>query len=379
MKTLQLWTKVALAAFVFPASVAMTAQVSMVAKSTEVHPEGRVSFHYKDAKAERVALSLEGVAEPIVMAKDKAGVWSATTAPLAPEIYSYHFEVDGETRLDPESTNHVPNLLFHSNWVSVPGVARQLWEPNKVPHGEVHHHIYTSKVVKGLSAGQSDYFVYTPPGYDRKVKKPYPVLYLLHGWSDSADAWTVVGRANLILDNLIAEGRAKPMVVVMPLGYGEMTFVSRGEASWDDRAAIDRNVEGFSQALLSEVMPQVEAGYRVQKDAEGRAVAGLSMGGLESLAVGLNHPEQFAWVGGFSAAVFDLTPEKQLLKAGASRRLLWIACGTEEELIGPNRKLVEWLRSKNISVNAVETPGLHTWLVWRDNLIHFVPLLFQEK
>ena len=379
MRTLQTWTKAAIGAVVFLASVAMTAQVAMAAKSTEVHSDGSVGFRYVDAKASEVALDLEGVAKPIKMTKDDAGVWSVTTAPLAPEIYSYHFEVDGQTRLDPESTNHVANLLFHSNWVSVPGRTEQPWEMNAVPHGEVHHHIYTSKVVKGLAGGQSDYFVYTPPGYDRKAKKPYPVLYLLHGWSDTAEGWTAVGRANLILDSLIAQGRAKPMVVVMPLGYGEMTFVSNGAASWDDRATIDRNVEGFSQALLTEVMPQVEAEYRVRQDAEGRAIAGLSMGGLESLTVGINHPERFGWVGGFSAAVFDLTPEKQFPGVEAPRRLLWIACGSEEELIGPNRKLVEWLKSRKVAVDAVETPGLHTWIVWRDNLIHFVPLLFQEK
>lgn len=366
-------------AFVFLASAVMIGQVAMAAKSTEVHSDGSVSFRYVDAQAGEVTLDLEGVAKPIRMVKGDSGLWSVTTAPMPPEIYSYHFEVDGKARLDPESTNHVQNLLFHSNWVSVPGRTGQPWEMNPVPHGEVHHHIYTSKVVKGLANGQSDYFVYTPPGYDRRAKKPYPVLYLLHGWSDTAEGWTAVGRANLILDSLIAEGRAKPMVVVMPLGYGEMTFVSNGAASWDDRAVIDRNVEGFSQALLTEVMPQVEAEYRVRKDADGRAIAGLSMGGLESLTVGINHPERFAWVGGFSAAVFDLTLEKQFPEAEAPRRLLWIACGKEEELIGPNRKLVEWLKSRKVAVDAVESPGLHTWIVWRDNLIHFAPLLFQEK
>lgn len=367
--------------FVLSAAV-MQAQAGSTFKSTEIHSDGSVTFRYADAAAGKVALALEGVAKPRAMVKDDAGVWSVTTAPLAPEIYSYHFEVDGRKVLDPQSTNYVSNLLFRNNWLRVPGTVPQPWEASAVAHGEVHHHFYTSKTVRGLSEGQSEYFVYTPPGYDAKAMKPYPVLYLLHGWSDRADGWTEVGRANLILDNLIAEGKAKPMVAVMPLGYGEMAFVNDGFHSWDDRAKVDRNLELFSKALLTEVMPQMEAEYRVSKNANERAIAGLSMGGLESLTIGLNHPEEFGWVGGFSSAIHDLSFEKQFPAVDAKHRpsrLLWIACGSDEELIAPNRKVVEWLKAKNVAVTAVETPGLHTWLVWRDNLIHFAPLLFQGK
>jgi enterochelin esterase-like enzyme len=351
-------------------------------RSTEIHPDGSVTFRYLDPAANRVALALDGVAKAQAMVRDEVGLWSITSAPLPPEIYGYHFDVDGQTRLDPANTNYVSNLLFANNWLSVPGQTPQLWEPHGVAHGVVHHHFYASKVLAGVPDGQSDYFVYTPPAYDPHSKRPYPVLYLLHGWSDRAEGWTAVGRANLILDNLISQGKARPMVVVMPLGYGDMAFVRGGFQMWDDRAAVDRNAEGFSKALLTEVLPQVESTYRVSKDRNDRAIAGLSMGGLESLTVGLNHAEQFGWVGGFSAAVQDLSFEKQfsgIEAKGAPRRLLWIACGTAEELIAPNRKLVEWLKSKNVAVTGVETPGLHNWMVWRDNLIHFAPLLFQER
>jgi len=216
-------------------AVLMEGQQSPAFKSTEVHPDGSVTFRYFDPSANKVALALEGVPKPQPMAKNEAGVWSITTAVLAPEIYSYHFEADGQTRLDVMNTNFVPNMLFPGNRLTVPGTAPQLWEKNAVPHGVVQHHFYTSKIVTGLSEGQSEYFVYTPPGYDVHAKKPYPVLYLLHGWSDSAEAWSAMGYANLILDNLIAQGKAKPMIVVMPLGYGDMTFVSDGFRAWGQR------------------------------------------------------------------------------------------------------------------------------------------------
>jgi enterochelin esterase family protein len=349
-------------------------------RSTEIHPDGSVTFRYFAPNASTVALRLEGVEQPLVMTKVAAGLWSYTTSPLAPEIYSYHFEVDGQTALDPQSTNYVANALFHNNWLLLPGATAQPWEQSAVPHGVLHRHIYTSKVVGGLSEGQSEYFVYTPPGYDPKAKKPYPVLYLLHGFTDGAEAWTAVGRANLILDNLIAAGKATPMVMVMPLGYGEMSFLASGFASWESEAAIRGNIEGFRQALLTEVMPRVESEYRVSREARGRAIAGLSMGGLESLAVGLSHPETFGWVGGFSSALSRVSVQDYFgaIKATPQRRLLWIACGRDEELIDSNRDFIAWLKQRNIEATAVETPGMHTWMVWRDNLVHFAPLLFRQ-
>jgi enterochelin esterase-like enzyme len=363
------------------APVSLAAQAPERFHSTVVHPDHSVTFSYKDAAAAKVTLALEGVATPIPMEKDAAGVWTVTTQPLTPEIYSYHFEADGDTRLDPRNPHTTINLVNVSNMLTVPGDSPQLWEPTDVPHGTLSHHVYTSGTVLGLPANQSAYFVYTPPGYDAKAKKPYPVLYLLHGWSDNETGWTSVGRANLILDNLLAAGKIKPMVVVMPLGYGDIEFV-RGHNVWDQAATIDHNTNLFTQALLTEVLPRVEAEYHVSKDRNDRAIVGLSMGGLESLTIGLTHTGQFAWVGGFSSAVQSLDYTKQLTSLDpktANLRLLWIACGTEEGLIEPNRKFIAFLKSKDMPVTQIETPGLHTWMVWRDNLVHFAPLLFQPK
>jgi enterochelin esterase family protein len=365
----------------FSAPLFVAAQAPEHLRSTLIHEDHSVTFSYKDAAAAKVTLSLEGVAKPIPMEKDTAGVWSVTTPPLTPEIYGYHFEADEDTRLDPGNPRTTINLINISNLLTVPGDTPQPWEPTDVPHGRVDHYVYTSATVLGLPANQSAYIVYTPPGYDAKAKKPYPVLYLLHGWSDNELGWTAVGRANLILDNLLAAGKIKPMVVVMPLGYGDIAFL-HGHTVWDVPATIDHNTDLFTKALMTEVLPRVEAEYHVSKDRNDRAIVGLSMGGLESLEVGLTHTGQFAWIGGFSSAVHNLDYTQQLASLDpktANLRLLWIACGTEDHLIEPNRKFIAFLKTKDMPVTQIETPGLHTWLVWRDNLIHFAPLLFQEK
>jgi enterochelin esterase-like enzyme len=356
-------------------------QESASFKSNEVHPDGSITFRYKDRAAGKVLLSLEGAGKPLPMRKDSDGVWSVVTPPLPPQIYGYGFEVDGRSQLDPENPVVKPNLISVGNLVTVPGSVPQLWEAREVPHGVVHHHFYTSKAVKGLVDGQNEYYVYTPPSYDPKRAKPYPVLYLLHGWSDMANGWIVVGQANFIFDNLIAERKAEPMLVVMPLGYGDMKFVTSGHAVWDDDAVIDHNVALFSQALLTEILPQAESAYYASKDRNDRAIAGLSMGGLESLTIGLTHPEQFGWVGGFSSAMGHREEDELAALRGNTARLhlLWIACGTQDDLITPNRRFIAWLKSKDVPVTAIETPGMHTWMVWRDNLAHFAPLLFQKK
>ena len=352
--------------------------------SHEVHPDGSITFRFKDLGATRVQVQLDGAPAPLAMekSKDDPSLWVAVTPPLAPAIYGYSFDVDGQTRLDPMNHRLTPNLLFRSNSVKVPGKTPQTWDALDVPHGALHHHFYTTKVVLGLADNQSDYFVYTPPGYDARRAKPYPVLYLLHGWSDLANGWSEVGEANFILDNLIAQGKAEPMVVVMPLGYGDMKFVLGGD-HWGDPNAINHNVDLFTQALLAEVMPRVESAYRVATDRDGRAITGLSMGGLESLTVGLTHAGQFAWVGGFSSAAAPVSANPAVAALTAKSvdlRLLWIACGTEDGLtIAPNRELVAKLKAQGLPVTAIETPGMHDWMVWRDNLTNFVPLLFKGK
>lgn len=344
--------------------------------SPEVHPDGSVTFRFAAPNALEVKLDLEGT-EPVAMQKDEHGVWSVTTGPLAPDYYGYSFSADGVRSLDAVNRSLVPNLINPGNSVHVPGPSSLPWELNDVPHGEVHHHFYKSAVAED----RRDFYVYTPPGYDPMRKQTYPTLYLLHGFSDDASGWTAVGHANVIFDNLIAQGKAKAMVVVMPLGYGTMEFPALGWGAWSHPDVRERNFTKFREALLAEVMPQVEAEYRVTKDRTARAIAGLSMGGSESLLTGLNNLDKFAWVGAFSSGGIPEDFQKDFpgldAKANQQLRLLWIACGTEDRLITINRSIREWLKSKGIQHTDIETPGQHTWMVWRRNLAEFAGLLFR--
>lgn len=345
--------------------------------SPDVHADRTVTFRFRDPNAQTVTLNLEG-AKPAPMTKDDQGVWSVTTAPLEPDIYGYSFVADAVGLLDPNNSSIKPNYLNLSNMVHVPGSSPLPWEVADVKHGELHHHFYKSAII----GDQRDLFVYTPPGYEAKGKTTYPVLYLLHGYSDDASGWTAVGKANVILDNLIAQGKAKPMIIVMTLGYGAPEIVARGGPGFrGDPAVRQRNFDNYRQALLTEVIPMIQSNYQVSTKQTDRAIAGLSMGGAESLYVGLNNPDKFAWIGAFSSGGLtdELAAQFPALtsKANSQIKLLWIACGTDDRLIEFNHTLIAWLKTKDVKLTPIETPGAHTWMVWRRNLVEFSSLLFR--
>ena len=360
-------------------AIAVQAQMPPAVQSPEVQPDGKVTFRILLPGTKAVLLNFEGDAKPSPMTRDDSGLWSITVGPLDPDIYGYVFIADGVFLLDPNNPSIKPNLIQPQNMVAVSGPTPQLWDVAAVPHGVLHRHFFKSAVV----GDQRDFYVYTPPGFDPKAKTKYPVFYLLHGYSDAADGWTAVGMANVILDNLIAQGKVKPMIVVMPLGYGTPEMIKLKWAVWGHPDVRQQNFEGFRKSLLTEVMPMVESAYPVSTKREDRAIAGLSMGGSESLLTGLNNLDKFAYVGSFSAgglgddfaAAFPSLDAKQASQLHA----LWIACGTSDGLIEPNRKFKAWLKSKNIAFTDIETPGAHTWMVWRRNLINFTPLLFTGK
>jgi enterochelin esterase family protein len=343
----------------------------------EVHSDNSVTFRFRAPNAQEVKVTREGTTDPLPMQKDDSGVWTVNSPPLSPDYYGYSIVVDGVRTIDPYNHSLKPNLLNTENVVHVQGPPSLPWELNDVPHGEIHHHFYKSTVAED----ERDYYVYTPPGYDPAAKMTYPVFYLLHGYSDDASGWTAVGRANVIFDNLIAQGKAKPMIVVMPLGYGTMEIITLGWGAWSHTDVRDKNFSRFREALLTEVMPKVESEYHVIKDRKSRAIAGLSMGGSESLLTGLNNIDKFAYVGAFSAGGLPEPFDKDFAsldsKANDQLKLLWIACGTEDRLITANRNLREWLKQKGIQHTDIETPGMHTWMVWRRNLSEFAPLLFK--
>ncbi len=351
-------------------------QEQVVQLGPEVHPDGSVTFRFHAPNAKEVSLDLEG-AKAVPMQRDEHGIWSATAGPLLPDFYGYAYVADGVSLIDPANPLMKPNLLHTESQVQVPGPPSLPWEVSDVPHGVIHHHFYKSAVI----GDERDFYVYTPPGFDPRNRRTYPVLYLLHGFSDDASGWTAVGRAHVILDNLIAQGRAKPMLVVMPLGYGAPEMVSHGFGAFAHADLRQRNFDRFSQALITEVIPQVERQYQVARDRNSRAVAGLSMGGSESLLTGLNALDKFAWIGAFSSG--GLTEDFQAQfpaldsKANAQLRALWISCGTDDHLIDLNRNLRSWLASKGVQHTDIETPGAHTWMIWRRNLAEFAPLLFR--
>jgi enterochelin esterase-like enzyme len=363
-------------------SSAPTPLVAAPPKSPQVDGEGNATFTLAMPNAAKVELRLEGVRDPIPMTKGADGAWTVTVPKLAPEFYSYEYQVDGTSVLDPHNTTLKTSYFHNQNVFLVPGEPPMPWETADVPRGEVHHHFYRSNIV-GIS---SEYYVYTPPGFDPKSGKKYPVLYLLHGYSDDAGAWTAMAKANVILDNLIAQGKAKPMIVVMPLGYGTMDMITKGWQVWRDPETTSRNFRDYGRVLYEEVMPRIKAEYPLSDKREEHAIAGLSMGGAETLLVGLNHTDDFAYIGAFSAGgigdsnfgpLFPAITPQTGAQIQSKLKVFWVACGTEDGLYPANQKLIAWLKEQSMQPTPISTPGMHVWMVWRDNLNNFAPLLFK--
>ena len=306
------------------------------------------------------------------------GVWTLTLGPLAPGIYDYTFDVDGMVVADPDNAQVVTNRRGSiRGMVEIPGPAGQPRhdEWRTVPHGTVTAHWYDSKV----TGSRRRLHVYTPPGYDPTASKRYPVLYLLHGNSGHDAQWTDIVRANVVADNVIADGKSLPMLIVMPDGH---PFRPDPTQRTDEKL----KEQLFDGDLLREIVPLVERTYRVVPDREHRAIAGLSMGGGQSLGAGFRHNDHFAWIAGFSASLgsmFELVPAKGAAAAAFNERtrLLWIGTGKEDYDVGVkrNRDFVERLKEAGVRHVSVETEGMHMWSVWRRYLADFMPLLFRKE
>jgi len=258
--------------------------------SPEVHSDGRVTFRLNAPNAKRVGVNVQFVQGLRLMTRSKTGVWSVTLGPAEPEIYEYNFVVDGLQIVDPANSWLKVWVRTAKNLVEVSGKEPMFFQQQEVPHGTVHLHKYRSKSL-GVTRGL---YVYTPPGYETSQNVRYPVLYLLHGMGDSEDAWTVVGRANVIVDNLLAKDKTRPLVIVMPYGHTP--------SAPPDMRSIG-NYGAFERDMIEDVIPYVQKRYHVSSNRNDRAIAGLSMGGGQALAVGLGNLELFGWVGAFSSAV----------------------------------------------------------------------------
>jgi enterochelin esterase family protein len=340
--------------------------------SPEVHADRRVTFRFLAPKAAEVLLAggnlQEALNGPQAMKKDEKGVWSITVGPLEPALYDYSFAVDGSIRAtDPANRNVIDRTWGHTNYFEVPGDAPLIHSVRPVAHGTLHIHTYDSKAL-GVTR---QVYVYTPPGYDPAGQTRYPVLYLFHGSGGVESQWTTVGRANIIMDNLIADAKAKPMVVVMPYGH-----VPQPQADGSGRIAS----AGFDKDLLGDIIPLVENNYQVLTDRENRAIAGLSMGGGQSLSIGLAHLDLFSHLASFSGAVRNLSDVEKMEVVALNEKLkvFWIGCGKTDFLFETNEKLVALLKTKGVRHVYRVSEGGHTWPNWRLYLSEFVPLLFRE-
>jgi enterochelin esterase-like enzyme len=357
-----------------PRDPARNPAIDQPVHSPEVGPDRRVTFRLRAPKATEVSVSGEFQAGALPMTKDTNGIWSVTVGPLKPEIYNYNFIIDGVKTIDPGNadvkTGSTPSTI--ESILEVKGDTPAFYDAQPVPHGEIHTLWYQSKSLGSIRRVT----IYTPPGYLEGGDRRYPVLYLFHGANADETAWTRLGHLNLILDNLLASGKIKPFVVVMPFGYPAPPG-SQGAGGFNSIA------EDFSRDLIGDVIPLVESRFRVDTDRDHRAIAGLSMGGLESLSIGLNHLELFSYVGGFSAAVRPpefaktfaaLTADPQA--ANGKLHLLWIGCGTDDGLFGSAQSFSAFLDDAKIKHTFYTMPGAHTWIVWRNFLVQFAPQLF---
>jgi enterochelin esterase-like enzyme len=340
--------------------------------SPEVHSDRRVTFRVRAAKASEVSLFGDWMLPNTqqAMTRDEKGIWSTTLGPLEPGLAIYTFSVDGVTTPDPVNPRIKLRARTSASLVDVPGRPPELWEARDVPHGAVEVNWTQSKVTGDTRA----YYVYTPPGYNPGRWTRYPVLYLLHGNNDTASGWTDVGKANFILDNLLAEKRAVPMIIVMPWGHAVPYAGSQSN-----------NTATFERYLIEEVIPHVEKKYRVARGRENRAIVGLSMGGGHALQIGLGHLELFSAVAAFSSAVprdFE-NRFKALLDdpAGTNRKLkqLWIGCGRQDSAFERNQKLSELFSAHQVRNTFYPTEGLHNFAIWRRYLVEVAPLLFRKE
>ena len=354
--------------------------------SPEVQADRRVTLRLEAPRASsvRVIGEIAGGGTPPTMTRDARGLWTLTTGPLTPDVYIYAFLVDGVPVPDP--SNPYAKIVSEAglaSQVEVPGGGPAFYDSQPVAHGLVSILPYESKALGVTRAA----WIYTPPdGRERLDQRRLPVLYLLHGLGDTEPGWVLTGRANLILDNLIAEGRAKPMVVVMPLGHPRASIGYGPDRIAPLTESLDQADRRVEADLLTDLMPLVDARVGASSGPANRAIAGLSMGGYQALSIGFGHLETFGWVGAMSAAIGigGANPSAVLGTAlvhpgslSGRLKLLWLACGREDPLFAANQRLVDVLRAKNVPVSWQVNEGSgHTWRLWRHHLHDLAQALF---
>lgn len=327
--------------------------------SPQVNPDKTVTFRFFAPAAKEISLDVQFEKAPVKMTRDDKGLWSITVGPAKPDMYPYHFIVDSIQVADPMNSAIFPNEGFQNSLVEIPGDKPLVHSIQNVPHGSISYRYYYSNEL-----GIRPIVIYTPPGYEKDTKTQYPVLYLLHGTTDTEETWTKVGRANIILDNLIQEGKAKPMIIVMPYGraYPAISKSSGSLRNWE-------NLQEFKKDFLTYIIPFIEDNYRVKKDKNNRAIAGFSGGGGETLYLGLSNPELFSWVCGFAPGMKkeefernNAVPFANPALTNQNLKLFWIGVGKDDGLYPVISDYLKVLDEKQIQHETIITDGGHTWM-----------------
>jgi enterochelin esterase family protein len=339
----------------------------------DILPDHRVVFHIAAPKAAEVVFTADWLLDSPKMTKDDKGVWSVTLGPLEPGSYIYSYTVDGVAMADPVNPRIKLRARGSGSLFEVPGETAELWQPRGVPHGKVEINWQRSTVLNGETR---QFWIYTPPGYDADLTRKYPVLYLLHGSNDTPAGWTTAGTANFIFDNLIAEKKAVPMIVVMPFGHAVPINAGRGGAN---------NTLLYESYLLKDVLPYVDSNYRTLQSPESRAVAGQSMGGEQALVYGFSHPDLFGAIGALSPSMPRELAERWApvladnpKTTNSKWKVIWIGCGrTDPQHLTASRRIAATLEEHGIKHVYWETEGAHNYALWQRQLVQFVPLLFR--
>lgn len=353
--------------------------------SPQVNADKSVTFRYLAPGATDVKLSAQFGKGPLTMTKDAQGIWSVTTPPVKPDIYPYSFQVDGVTVMDPANVAFFPNERFKASLVDIPGDTPLIHSLQNVPHGSVNYEYYPS------TAGTTgSLVVYTPPGYDNNPKGKYPVFYLISGTTDTEETFFKVGRTNLILDNLIAAGKAKPMIIVMPYGnIATRIAEQQGGAKPADPTVRDgadavKRANDFGEDLTSHVIPYIEENYRIIANKDNRAIGGFSRGGGQTLRTAFNNLDKFAWVCSYSSYLSPQEMDGSFSQIGGNPdrtnkqlKLLWVSVGSDDFLYKGTVEFMDYLKAKKVAYKSRITDGGHTWMNVKTYVADTAPLLFR--
>ena len=355
--------KILLSLIIFVSSGAFLIAQRPSVISPEVHPDNSVTFRFFARNAERVSLDTEILPAPAKMTKDASGVWSITIPPVKPDIYPYSFWVDSIEVNDPNNTYLFSNEGFKHSLVDIKGDKPLVHSLQNVPHGKLSYRTYTT-----AQGAAGTLVIYTPPKFDPNGKTKYPVLYLIHGGSDTEETWTKVGKANLIADNLIAQGKVKPMIIVMPYANTGLMMT-----------------KAFGTDMINNIIPFIETNYPVLTDRNNTAIAGFSVGGGATLNIGLMNLDKFAYVCAyapytqtqeFNANFVNWNPDVETYNK--QLKLFTIYVGESDQYIAIVKRTIAIFKDKNFNLETMFVPGGHTWMNCRLFLTNTLQLLFKE-